>query len=160
MSRVAGKIGMARETLRQRSSAVKRAVSSANVAAARACVRLHWPIPCGVPRPTLRRCARRVPKARGHSPWRGTQRRERTILPQPLRDKALRAVCFVRLLAKGMAIRFVVFRASHPAKPLSRPLSRPCGTFSEVPEYVIEADTVSCLAHFGKDESLLASVLN
>ena len=46
------------------------------------------------------------------------------------RDKALRAGCFVMLLTKGMAIRFVAFRASHPAKPSSRP----CGTISEVPQ--------------------------
>ena len=165
---------MARATWRQRSSAVKRAVSRANVAVARARVRLRWPIPCGVPRPTLRRCVRRVTKSRGHSPWRGAQRREHTILSQPFRDKALRAVCFVRLLAKGMAratwrqrssavkravgsanvavararvrlrwpipcgiprptlrrcIRFVVFLASHPAKPSSRS----CGTYSVLP---------------------------
>jgi hypothetical protein len=36
----------------------------------------------------------------------------------------LRAVCGVRLLAKGMAIRVVAFLASHPAKPSARP----CGT--------------------------------
>jgi len=52
------------------------------------------------------------------------QRRERPFLTQPLRDKALRAICGVKLLVKGMAINFEVFLASHPAKPLSRP----CGT--------------------------------
>ena len=54
----------------------------------------------------------------------GVQRRERSFLTQPLRDKALRAICGVKLLVKGMAINFEVFLASHPAKPLSRP----CGT--------------------------------
>ena len=54
----------------------------------------------------------------------GVQHRERSFLMQPLRDKALRAVCGVKLLVKGMAINFVTFLASHPAKSLSRP----CGT--------------------------------
>ena len=54
----------------------------------------------------------------------GVQRRERSFLTQPLRDKALRAICGVRLLAKGITISFVAFLASHPAKPLLRS----CGT--------------------------------
>ena len=54
----------------------------------------------------------------------GVQRRERSFLMQPLKDKALRAICGVRLLAKGITISFVAFLASHPAKPLSRS----CGT--------------------------------
>jgi hypothetical protein len=36
----------------------------------------------------------------------------------------LRAVCYVRLLAKGITIRIVAFLASHPAKPNARS----CGT--------------------------------
>jgi len=141
MSRVADKVGMARATRRQRSSAVKRAASSANVAVARACVHLHWPIPCGVPRPTLRRCVRRAPKSRGHSPWRGAQRRERTILSQPFRDKAdatacrcaslighstrrqlscrQRAACFVRLLTKEMARETLRQRSSAVKRAVS-----------------------------------------
>ena len=51
----------------------------------------------------------------------GVQRCECSFLTQPIRDKALRAICGVRLLVKGMAINFEVFLASHPAKPLSRP---------------------------------------
>jgi hypothetical protein len=43
---------------------------------------------------------------------------------QPFGTEALRAVYYVRLLVKGMAINFIAFLASHPAKPLSRP----CGT--------------------------------
>ena len=54
----------------------------------------------------------------------GAQHRERSFLSQPIRALALRAVCGVRLLAKGITIRVVAFLASHPAKPLSRP----CGT--------------------------------
>jgi hypothetical protein len=41
-------------------------------------------------------------------------------LSQPKRALALRAVCYVRLLAKGITIRFVAFLASHPAKPNAR----------------------------------------
>ena len=52
------------------------------------------------------------------------QRCEYSFLMQPIRDLALRAVCYVKLLANGIAIRVVTFLASHPAKPLSRP----CGT--------------------------------
>jgi hypothetical protein len=44
-------------------------------------------------------------------------------------DMALRAICGVRLLAKGLAIRVVAFLSTHPAKPMSRS----CGTYSEVP---------------------------
>ena len=54
----------------------------------------------------------------------GAQHRERPFLLQPARELALRAVCYVRLLAKGITIRVVAFLASHPAKPNSRP----CGT--------------------------------
>jgi len=54
----------------------------------------------------------------------GVQQRKRPFAMQPLGTMALRAVCGVRLLVKGMAINFVVFLAPHPAKPLSRP----CGT--------------------------------
>lgn len=46
-----------------------------------------------------------------------------------LRDKASWAACGVKLLANGMTIRVVTFLAIHPVKPLSRP----CGTYSEVP---------------------------
>ena len=42
------------------------------------------------------------------------------ILTQPGWDGALRAVCLVRLLAKGSTIRVGAFRASHPEKPPSR----------------------------------------
>ncbi len=59
----------------------------------------------------------------------GAQHRERPFLLQPARELALRAVCYVRLLANGTAIRVVAFLASHPAKPNSRP----CGTSSEAP---------------------------
>ena len=52
------------------------------------------------------------------------QRRKHSFLMQPFGTATLRAVCFVRLLVKGMAINFVAFLASHPAKPLSQP----CGT--------------------------------
>jgi hypothetical protein len=55
------------------------------------------------------------------------QRNKRTFrshfLTQPQWDRALQAVCVVRLLVKGMAIDFVAFLASHPANPLSRPWS-------------------------------------
>jgi len=54
----------------------------------------------------------------------GAQHRERPFLSQPARALALRAVCGVRLLAKGITIRVVAFLASHPAKPNARP----CGT--------------------------------
>jgi hypothetical protein len=54
----------------------------------------------------------------------GAQHRERPFLSQPIRALALRAVCCVRLLAKGITIRFVAFLAYHPAKPNARP----CGT--------------------------------
>ena len=53
---------------------------------------------------------------------------KRAFLTQPARDKALRAVCCVRLLVK----RDLPFTSSpflHPAKPLSRP----CGTCSALP---------------------------
>jgi hypothetical protein len=59
--------------------------------------------------------ARQVP-ATLWRPW----RHERSFLMQPIRDLALRAVCHVKFLAKGIAIRIVTFLASHPAKPLSR----------------------------------------
>jgi hypothetical protein len=59
----------------------------------------------------------------------GAQHSERPFLSQPLRALALRAVCGVRLLAKGITIRVVAFLASHPAKPGARP----CWTQSEVP---------------------------
>ena len=51
----------------------------------------------------------------------GVQHSEHSFLTQPIRDLALRAVCGVRLLVKGITINFKVFRASHPAKPVSRP---------------------------------------
>jgi len=51
----------------------------------------------------------------------GVQRRKRSFLMQPEGTAALRAVCGVRLLVKGMAINIEAFLASHPAKPLSRP---------------------------------------
>jgi hypothetical protein len=54
----------------------------------------------------------------------GAQHSERPFLSQPARALALRAVCCVRLLAKGITIRVVAFLASHPAKPNARP----CGT--------------------------------
>ena len=54
----------------------------------------------------------------------GAQHRERPFLSQPTRALALRAVCYVRLLAKGITIRIVAFLASHPAKPNARS----CGT--------------------------------
>ncbi len=54
----------------------------------------------------------------------GVQHSEYPFLIQPLRDLALRAVCGVKLLVKGITIQRVVFLPSHPAKPLSRP----CGT--------------------------------
>ena len=54
----------------------------------------------------------------------GVQRRERSFLTQPFATATLWAVCGVRLLVKGMAIKFEAFLASHPAKPLSRL----CGT--------------------------------
>jgi hypothetical protein len=60
----------------------------------------------------------------------GVQHRERMFLSQPKWALAWRAVCGVRLLAKGMAIHVVAFLASHPAKPSARS----CGTQSEVPE--------------------------
>jgi hypothetical protein len=59
----------------------------------------------------------------------GVQRREYSFLTQPILDKSLRAIYGVKLLMKGITIQFVAFLASHPAKPLSRP----CGTSSEVP---------------------------
>jgi len=59
----------------------------------------------------------------------GAQHSERPFLLQPSWALALRAVCGVRLLAKGMAIRVVAFLASHPAKPSAWP----CGTQLEVP---------------------------
>jgi hypothetical protein len=54
----------------------------------------------------------------------GVQRRKHSFLTQPILDKALRAICGVKLLVKGIAINFKAFLASHPAKPLSQP----CGT--------------------------------
>jgi|GEM_PF-6680356 len=45
----------------------------------------------------------------------GAQRSKRANLLQPLWAQGLRAVCCVRLLAKGMTIRYKVCRASHPA---------------------------------------------
>ena len=51
----------------------------------------------------------------------GVQRRKRSFLMQPGGTRALRAVCGVRLLVKGMAINFEAFLASHTAKPLSQP---------------------------------------
>src|SRR5665647_980564 len=54
----------------------------------------------------------------------GAQRRERSFLTQPFGTATLRAICGVRLLAKGITISFVAFLPAHPAKPLSRP----CGT--------------------------------
>jgi hypothetical protein len=59
----------------------------------------------------------------------GAQHSKRSFLTQPGWDKALRAACGVRLLVKGVAINFVAFLASHPAKPLSRP----CGIYSALP---------------------------
>jgi hypothetical protein len=51
----------------------------------------------------------------------GAQRRERPFMLQPGGTAALRAVCCVLRLVKGMAINFIACLASHPAKPLSRP---------------------------------------
>jgi hypothetical protein len=56
----------------------------------------------------------------------GVQRSKRSFLMQPagfnlIGTTTLWAAYFVRLLVKGMAINFVAFLASHPAKPLSRP---------------------------------------
>jgi hypothetical protein len=59
----------------------------------------------------------------------GVQRRERPFMLQPMRALALRAVCCVRLLTKGMTICVVAFLASHPAKPSAWP----CGTCSGLP---------------------------
>ncbi|MEQ1673966.1 MAG: hypothetical protein ABL865_02880 [Candidatus Nitrotoga sp.] len=56
--------------------------------------------------------------------YQGAQHRERPFWLQPVRELTLRAVCYVRLLAKGITIRVVAFLASHPAKPNSWP----CGT--------------------------------
>src|SRR3989344_4630712 len=53
-------------------------------------------------------------------PW----RHERSNLMQPKRHWPLRAVCYVRLFAKGMTIYFKAFLAPHPAKPSAWP----CGT--------------------------------
>ena len=57
------------------------------------------------------------------------QQSKRSNLTVTLRALALRAVCSVRLLAKGMAISFVTFLASHPVKPSAWP----CGTCSGLP---------------------------
>src|SRR3972149_11221343 len=78
----------------------------------------------GVQQRNRRGHARQVP-ATLWRPW----RHKHSFLMQPLGfdlmgTTALRAVCGVRLLVKGMAINFVALLASHPAKPLSRP----CGT--------------------------------
>jgi len=73
------------------------------------------------PLPHLR-CA--IPGRGGTLRSQGVRRRERSFLTQPFGTMALRAVCGVKLLVKGMAINFEAFLASHPAKPLSRP----CGT--------------------------------
>src|SRR3990167_5198183 len=78
----------------------------------------------GVQQRNRRGHARQVP-ATLWRPW----RHEHSFLMQPPSNNlwgttALQAVCYVRLLVKGMAINFVTFLASHPAKPLSRP----CGT--------------------------------
>jgi len=48
------------------------------------------------------------------------QHRERLFLSQPVRALTWRAVCCVRLLAKGMAIRFVAFLACGIADTLPR----------------------------------------
>jgi hypothetical protein len=68
--------------------------------------------------------ARRMPQVVVILRSQGVQQRKRSFSIQPLWDRALRAVCGVRLLIKGIAINFAVFLASHPAKPLLRP----CGT--------------------------------
>jgi len=65
--------------------------------------------------------ARRTPQIVVILRSQGVQRRKRPFAMQPFGTAALRAVCGVRLLVKGMAINFEVFLASHPAKPLSRP---------------------------------------
>jgi len=54
----------------------------------------------------------------------GVQQRKRPFSMQPFGAMALRAVCGVRLFAKGVTISIKAFLASHPVKPLSRP----CGT--------------------------------
>ncbi|MEQ1673494.1 MAG: hypothetical protein ABL865_00425 [Candidatus Nitrotoga sp.] len=56
--------------------------------------------------------------------YQGAQHSECLFLSQPTRALALRAVCGVRFLAKGITIRVVTFLASHSAKPNARP----CGT--------------------------------
>jgi len=56
--------------------------------------------------------ARRVPKARGYSPWRGAQRSEHAIWSQPMWDMALKAVCCVASLAKGTTLSVALLRAS------------------------------------------------
>ena len=89
---------MARATLRQRSSAVKRAVSSANVTVARARVRLRWPIPCGVPRPTLRRCARSKVKSQWPFPWLALRQSNSPGKPCPVGFARKMPTCFVALL--------------------------------------------------------------
>ena len=65
--------------------------------------------------------ARRATKvvARSTKPRSATQ--QAPDFAATLRDGALQAVCGVRLVAKGMAIRVLAFRASHPAKLPSRP---------------------------------------
>jgi hypothetical protein len=68
--------------------------------------------------------ARRTPQVVVILRSQGVQQRKRPFAMQPFGTMALRVVCGVRLLVKGMAINFEVFLASHPAKPLSRP----CGT--------------------------------
>ncbi len=59
----------------------------------------------------------------------GAQHGESPFLLQPVRALALRAVCGVRLLAKGITLRVVAFLASHPAKASAWS----CGTYSEAP---------------------------
>ena len=125
VERVACRIGMARVTLRQRSSAVKRTIAAPLLPIASLCS----PALATCRRPALRRCARRATKvvARSTKPRSATQ--QAPDFAATLRDGALQAVCGVRLVAKGMAIRVLAFRASHPAKPPSRPR----GTCSAAP---------------------------
>src|SRR5665647_1134084 len=54
----------------------------------------------------------------------GVQRRERPFMLQPMRALALRAVCYVRLLTKGIAICVVAFLASHPCLLYTSPSPR------------------------------------
>ena len=79
VERVAGKIGMAHVTLRQRSSAVKRTIAAPLLPIASLCS----PVLATCRRPALRRCARRAMQVVAGLRGQEAQRSKRQILPQP-----------------------------------------------------------------------------